>query len=418
MDLQSYTFLGDPATILATPAPPPPSGLAAAAGNGEVTLSWVPAPQPVTGYRFYRAESSPPGPYGVIPCDPATTTSCVDRTVVNGKTYYYYAASVDTEGYEGRASNLNNDCDSGPECVVARPFNPDPPSAPTGLTARDPGSGGRIDAAWQPNPERDIKEYSLYYGTQSTGYSNKLKLGATTASTTLTGLTDGIRYYFALSATNTSGHESSLSAEVIGVPHLIQGIAPPQAISDLTLTRSGSDLILAWSRPTVDIYGRPTTVVGYNIYRGASPGFQPFASAPYASLSGGSITTYADPGAAAPVGNFYYLVNALDGSGFMSGAGRELPNGISGLAISQVNATTLHLSWPAVTTDIQGLDTIIDHYQVHRTDRPVGRGSLNASTVVPGLDNVRALSVDLTVTPGASFFSVLAVDDKGNLSPL
>jgi hypothetical protein len=427
IDLQSYTFLGDPATRLATPAPGPPAGLAASAGNGEVSLSWSPAPAPVAGYRVYRATRPTSGtfqpetlPYAPATCDPVTATSCVDRTVLNNTTYYYRAVSLDGEGFEGRVSNTNRDCLSGgPDCVSALPINPGPPSVPKGLVLRDSGIGGRLDVTWTANPERDLKSYTLYYDTAPGGpYTGMLTIAAPATSAVLSGLTDGTRYYAVISATNTSAHESAPSAEASEAPHLIQGISPPRAISDLMVRRSGSDLILTWSRPVTDIYGRPTTVLRYAVYRGTSPGFAPFAGAPLATLDA-AVTTYTDTGAGAmSTGNAYYIVTATDTNGFVSGAGRELPNGVSDLAVSRTGSNSVRLAWSATTTDLQGLPTLIDHYQIHAAGRPVGRGSLDATTLK--VDNWRSLSIDLdlsTLPIGPLYFSVIAVDNRGNLSP-
>jgi hypothetical protein len=420
VDLQGFTFLGDPATVLATPAPPPPAGLGAEAGNGEVTLSWTAPSEPAAGTRIHRATGRPDGLYAPVTCEETSATSCVDRTVINATTYYYAAASLDAEGFEGRWSNFNTDCATGgPDCVQATPINPDPPSVPTGLTVRDPGTGGQLEVTWNPNPERDLKSYILHYGTAPGQYETRVTLGATVTSTLLSGLIDSLRYYIAISATNTSGLESATSPEVAGVPHLIQGIAPPRAISDLSIARSGSDLLLSWSRPTVDIYGRPTTVVAYNIYRGESPGFAPFASGPWMLIADGSTTTALDAGAYDAPRNFYYLVTAIDADGLMSGAGRELPYGIGDLQVQVAGPDTLRLAWSAVTTDLQGLPTLIDRYQVHAGNRPIARGELGSTTLLR--DDVRSLSVDLTVdlSPGSAplYLSVIAVDDRGNLSP-
>jgi len=422
IDLQSYTFLGDPATLLATPAPPPPGNLAAVAGNGQVGLSWSSPATAVAGTRIYRAASAAAGPYAPIACDPVSATACVDRSVANATTYYYYAVSIDVEGFGGRASNFNTDCGSaGPDCVSARPLNPGAPAAPTGLAAADPGSGGRLEISWNRSPETDIKTYTLYYGTQPGQgtlpgpYTSKFSVTSPTTSLELTGLTDSFRYYMVLTATNSSGNESAPSGETSNVPHLIQGIAPPRAISDLTVDRAGADLVLRWSRPAVDIYGRPTAIARYNVYRGSTPGFQPFAGAPLATINDPAITTYLDAGAATAAGNAYYIVTAIDLSGLVSGAGRELPSGIGSLAVSVPAAGSIRLAWSGVTTDVQGLPTIVDHYQVYMSSQPLPRSSLSSSTLL--MDNVRSVSVDLPAPNGPLYFSVLVVDDRGNLSP-
>ncbi|HET8947560.1 MAG TPA: hypothetical protein VFQ07_11315, partial [Candidatus Polarisedimenticolia bacterium] len=68
-----------------------------------------------------------------------------------------------------------------------------------------------------------------------------------------------------------------------------------------------------------------------------------------------------------------------------------------------------------VTTDVQGLPTLIHHYQVHVTATAMSRAQLGPSTLF--LDNVTATSADLSLPAGTKFISVLAVDNRGNLSP-
>ncbi|HEV8701850.1 MAG TPA: C25 family cysteine peptidase [Candidatus Polarisedimenticolia bacterium] len=418
VDSQSYTFLGDPATLIATPAPTAPSGLSASAGNGEVALDWTAAPGPVAGYRILRATAAG-GPYSTVACDPVTTTSCVDRTVINATTYYYYAVSLDSEGFWGGASNDNSDCDAGPECVLARPINPNPPAVPTGLAAVDAGTGGTLLLSWRANSESDLKSYRIFYGTTEGQYPTQLTFGPAVTSSLLVGLQDGIRYVFVISATNTSGQESTQSTPVFGVPHTIQGIAPPSSITDLKVTRSGQDLVLTWSQPTLDIYGRATTVARYDIYAAPTPNAVKSAINRIGTLMGATSTTFTHTGAAISPGNKFYVVTATDTNGFESGAGRELPNGINPLQISLVSASPLvvRLTWPAITTDLLGNPTLIHHYQIHRSATPAARASLNSSTIFR--DNVQVLSVDLDLTglSDPSYFSVIAVDNQGNLSP-
>jgi hypothetical protein len=279
----------------------------------------------------------------------------------------------------------------------------------------DAGTGGRLDVAWPANAETDVKTYSVHFGTTPGAYTGRVSVNAPATSASLTGLTDGVRYYVALTATNTSGLESALSPEASGVPHQFLGIAPPRAITDLMVNRSGADLALSWSRPTVDIYGRPTTVTGYRVYKGTTPGFKPFSGPPYATIGSGTQTSFTDAGAGGSPSGAYYLVVAVDVNGFVSGAGRDLPNGIAAMTVAWLGSSTVRLSWPAVTTDVSGAATLISHYQVHRMDRPIGRQGLGTTTLF--MDNVAGTSVDLPVLSGATYFSVLAVDNRGNLSP-
>jgi fibronectin type 3 domain-containing protein len=419
IDAQGLAFLGDPATRFVMPAPPAPTGLAAVAGNSQVSLTWTAPAQPVAGYRVYRATGNPLAAY-TLACSPGVATSCVDTGVVNATRYYYYAVSIDQDLFEGPASNLNGDCDAGPGCVTARPVNPNPPVVPTIQSIVDTGTGASLQVNWQASGENDIQKYTLRYGSQPGDYPLTIVAAPNATSAVLTGLSQSVRYYVVMTATNTSGLESAPSAPMSGVPHLVQGIAPPMAISDLRLAASGpnlADLTLTWTRPTLDIYGRPTTVTGYKVYRGTTPGFMVVGSTPLVTIGSGATTTYTDSQAMVNPASYYYVVTASDAQGFNSGGGRDLPNGISDLQVSMVsgNPNLLHLAWTPPTTDFQGFATLIDHYQVHVTSVPVRRESLNASTIV--LDNVPGPSVDLGVTGSPRYISVLAVDNRGNLSP-
>jgi hypothetical protein len=415
IDAQSYTYLGDPAGVLATPAPAPPGSLAATAGNDEVTLDWTAPPGSVAGVRIYRALSDPFGPYEAVSCTPLTATSCRDESAVNATRHYYYAVSYDNDGFEGAASNLNSDCDGGPDCVTALPLNPGPPAPPTGLVAVDAGTGGTLDIAWDAGPESDIDFYTLSYGVQSGIYTTTVTLPAAATAEKLTGLIDGTRYYLVLTATNTSGHESGPSDETSAVPHLVQGIGPPRVISDLAVELNGPDVVLSWSRPLLDIYDRPTNVVEYRIYRGATPGFQPSPPNLLATILDGAITTFSDVDAGNDSNTAFYLVVAVDDAGLTSGAGRDLPGGIGDLAVTLADPDLVHLEWSAVVTDMSGFPTIISHYDVHSSPVPIGRAGLGPGTLA--LDNVTTLSVDLPLPSNPGYLSVIAVDNRGNLSP-
>jgi hypothetical protein len=414
VDMQSFTFLGDPASQIATPAPPPPTGLSAQGGNAQVTLSWTPPATPAAAIHFYRA-LSPSSSYQLINCTPAGTNSCADASVVNATRYYYYAVSADGDGFEGARSNPNDDCDAGPGCVTARPINPNPPSAPSGLLVRDQGTGGRLSVSWSANPETDVKTYTVRWGTTSGAYTSSSSVTPPTTQASLSGLQNGTPYYVTVTATNTSGLTSAPAPEQVGIPSVVQGIAPPRAITDLRLSRSLSNLVLNWTKPTVDIYGRPTSVVGYRVYYGTTPNFSITGATPIAVIGSGATTTWTHTGGITLPANGYYLVTAGDASGLWSGAGRDLPNGIGDLDVTSPSASTVHLAWLPVTTDVQGLQTLVGYYQIHVTATPVSRASLGPSTLF--MDHVTQTAIDLPLPSSPCFISVLVVDNRGNLSP-
>ena len=69
-----------------------------------------------------------------------------------------------------------------------------------------------VSLAWDANSEQDLAGYRVYYGTGSGNYTQTLEAAA--PSSTVTGLTEGVVYYFAVTAYNTEGAESGYSNEV------------------------------------------------------------------------------------------------------------------------------------------------------------------------------------------------------------
>ena len=71
-----------------------------------------------------------------------------------------------------------------------------------------------ITFGWDPNPEPNIVDYRIHYGVASGAYTQVLSAGTATTAT-VTGLTPGTTYYFALSAVNSLGLESSYTGEIV-----------------------------------------------------------------------------------------------------------------------------------------------------------------------------------------------------------
>ena len=66
---------------------------------------------------------------------------------------------------------------------------------------------------WDPNVEEDLAGYIVYYGTASRNYRYDVDIGDRT-SCTISGLDEGKRYYFAVTAYDEEGNESPFSREV------------------------------------------------------------------------------------------------------------------------------------------------------------------------------------------------------------
>ena len=91
-------------------------------------------------------------------------------------------------------------------------------AAVTFLASATMGGTGSLTLTWDPNSEKNLQGYNLYWGTESGGPYDQV--GGTQEQTTYTvsNLTEGVRYYFVATAYNTEGVESAYSNEVSGIP--------------------------------------------------------------------------------------------------------------------------------------------------------------------------------------------------------
>lgn len=425
IDQQSYTLVGDPTLMLALPSPPPPSGLTAAGSNVRVDLAWNATPDPNDRTMVYRAEN-PAGPYTLLTPVAVAGTAYVDPNVINARTYYYQVASVDGEGYEGRRGNFNSDCvpsdppSSGPDCVWARPVNTTPPQTPDNAVAFSDGSGVRLGVAWDPNPETDLAAYFVRYGTTQGGpYPIEVSAGSTATGVTLYNVDGQTTYYLRVSARNTSGYESAPTAELVGRPLEFTGQNPPRLIDTLMIVRTPGDadsVTLSWTPPSQDIYGGPTTIASYAVYRGTTPDFVPSPANRIAFISNASTTSYVDVGAHAASTSYYYVVASTDARGYTSGASWELPKGVSDIEAEMLpGGTTVRFTWNPITTDVAGNATTVSKYVLYASGSPVTRAQTESMT--PIADDIQATSVDVAVNPAHLYYTLIVVDLRGNKSP-
>ncbi len=182
----------------ATPEPVPgaPQDLVATAGGGSAKLTWdapaSPGGSPVTGYDLYQGTS--PGGEGGIPVSlPAGSTAYTVTGLTSTVPYYFYVAAINGSG-TGLGSNEASAVPTGA------------PGAPTGLKAI-PGDL-QVALSWS-KPANDggsaITGYTVLWRTATSSTPTQVTLGATVTSYTVTGLTNGTAYQFAVEAVNSSG---------------------------------------------------------------------------------------------------------------------------------------------------------------------------------------------------------------------
>jgi hypothetical protein len=420
-----YTLMGDPAMDLVFPSVAPATNVAAAAGpSQQLTVTWTASTSPSVTYNVFRTTDPVNGSYTQAnpPTPLITGTSFVDTGLTNGTTYYYYVVATNAQGFDSRWSNFNADCPvGGPDCVKAVALNPAAPAAPSGLTIVDPEVGGRLNLSWTANGESDVSYYTLHYGTSPGVYTTHLNTAKAT-SVSLYSLTNGLLYYFAVTATNTSNKTSASSVEKSGMPTWVRGVKSPQVIGDLRLAKSGADIVITWNPVTTTIYGKAATISRYEVYRGTTLTFIP---GPGNLISPPSVTgaSFTDVGALTGGVNYYYLVRAVDSQGNGSGLGNQLPMGIDALTVAKSTITpgNIVLTWPAVTTAFTSTSTpgsplAVDHYEIYGGATMFTRANIRDG-LVPLVTSLAGNSIDLPPPTGTQYYSVVAVDARGNKSP-
>ncbi len=99
--------------------------------------------------------------------------------------------------------------------AVTVPLDVIPPSPPVGLLATTSGKSNMVTLNWLANTEADIAGYNVYRSlTSGTDYERLNSSFITETSYRDTGLKKGNKYYYLVTAVNTSGGESVYSNEV------------------------------------------------------------------------------------------------------------------------------------------------------------------------------------------------------------
>lgn len=174
-------------TISVTPVavvPSPPTGLVAAPGSTQVSLTWTAAAN-AASYRVYRG--------GVLVGSP-TATSFLDTGLTNGTSYSWTVVAVN-----GTAASTAS------ATVTATPLAP-APTAPTGLTAT--AGNAQVSLTWTASA--NATSYRVYRG-------GVLVSSPTSTAYVDTGLTNGTTYsYYVVAVTDTT--PSAPSSTVTATP--------------------------------------------------------------------------------------------------------------------------------------------------------------------------------------------------------
>jgi hypothetical protein len=203
-----------------TTIPAAPTGVSATAGNAQVAIAWM-ASSGATSYHVKRATASA-GPFTQVAAP--TSTTFTDMGLSNGTTYFYVVSALNTAGESG-----NSTAASAKPTAPTQP-NPPPqsqiPTVPTSLVAT--AGNAQISLSWAISS--GATSYHVKRSTTTGGPYTQVSAPTTTSFSDVS-LNNGTKYFYVVSALNSSG-ESANSAQASATP-----AAPPvNQTPDVTVT--------------------------------------------------------------------------------------------------------------------------------------------------------------------------------------
>src|SRR5215475_2430437 len=261
--------------------PAAPTGLAATAGNAQVTLNWN-ASSGASSYNVKRSTTSG-GPYTTIATG-VTSTSFTNTGLTNGTTFFFVVSTVNAAG----ESDNSNQASATPQNVQT------PPPAPTGLVAT--AGNAQVSLSW--NASSGATSYNVKRSTTSGGPYTTIATGVTSTSFTNTGLTNGTTFFFVVSAVNAAG-ESGNSNQASATPQNVQ--TPPPAPTGLVATAGNAQVSLSWNASS--------GATSYNVKRSTTSG------GPYTTIATGvTSTSFTNTGLTNGT-TFFFVVSAVNAAG-------------------------------------------------------------------------------------------------------
>ena len=281
-------------------APPAPTGLVAtAASSSQINLTWN-ASTNATSYNVKRSTTSS-GPYTTIATG-VTSTNYNNTGLTAATTYYYVVSAVNSGGESANSAQASATTQASA------------PAVPTGLTA----TAGNAQVALSWSASSGATSYNVKRSTTSGGSYTTIA-SVTTTSYSNTGLSNGMTYYYVVSAVN-SGGESANSSQVSATPQA----SAPAAPTGLTATAGNAQVALSWNASS--------GATSYNVKRSTTSGGS------YATIASVTTTSYSNTGLSNGT-TYYFVVSAVN-------AGGESANS------SQVSAAPSSLPSPWNTRDI------------------------------------------------------------------
>ncbi|HIJ96214.1 MAG TPA: hypothetical protein HPP94_10870 [Desulfuromonadales bacterium] len=308
-----------------------PSNLEASGTTSSIRLRWKSNMKQVSGFNIYRG-TSPTGPFSLQAT--SSETSYTDESMKLNDVFFYCVAAVSQNGSVSERTPIVK----GATAVA--------PLAPIFLNVEPDIKGARL--VWRPrlgsgsDPLTEVHGYRIYRRQiEETAFTLVARLPVDVVSYTDSGLSEGVKYCYTITAHNNDGTESDYSALLSTLP-----LPSPNALR----VSSGKirHIPIAWDR-----YADKAD--GYVLYRSEKK------EGPYTSiaiLDGLAVTSYSDHGLADSTTYWYrmgvYKKNTTETapSEAVAATTRSIPPTPAHLSAASSQPRKVTLKWQnAVTPD-------------------------------------------------------------------
>ncbi|MBP1727926.1 MAG: Fibronectin, type domain protein [Deltaproteobacteria bacterium] len=273
------------AAIPAPAAPAAPTGVSAAGGASQATISW-PAVSGATSYNIYW--SSTPGVTMTNGTKVAAATSPYVKTALSAGTTYYFIVTAANSVGESAASSQVTATTSAPPLSV--------PTAPTGVTAA--GGANQVSISWAA--VAGATSYNIYWSTAAGVTTSGTKITTTSSPYMQNGLAAATTYYYIVTAVNAAG-QSVASAQVSAATNA-PVVTIPAAPAGVSAAGGANQATISWSA----VPG----ATSYNVYYATAAGVTKTNGAKIVNAS----SPYLQTGLAAGT-TYYFIVTAVNSAG-------------------------------------------------------------------------------------------------------